>query len=72
VIEYEDDDEDVKTLAKEPLDRIPQEFLPWKKVFSKEESKRMPTRKPWDHKIELQENFEPRRAKIYPLSPDEQ
>jgi len=37
-------------------------------VFGKVEFKRMPTRKIWDHAIDLKETFKPRKRKIYPLS----
>jgi len=46
-------------------------FLKWKKVFGKVESKRIPTRKIWDHAIDLKETFKPRKEKIYPLSKNE-
>jgi len=35
------------------------------------ESKRMPTRKIWDHTINLKETFKPRKGKIYSLSKNE-
>ena len=31
----------------------------------------MPLRKPWDHAIDLNENFGPQKAKLYPCSPTE-
>jgi len=40
-------------------------------VFGKIESERMPTRKIWDHTIDLKEMFKPRKGKIYPLSKNE-
>jgi len=40
-------------------------------VFGKVESERMPTRKIWDHAIDLKETFKPRKGKIYPLSKNE-
>jgi len=43
-------------------------FLKWRKVFGKVESERMPTRKIWDHAIDLKETFKLRKGKIYPLS----
>jgi len=46
-------------------------FLKWKRVFGKVESERMPTRKIWDHVIDLKETFKPRKGKIYPLSKNE-
>jgi len=46
-------------------------FLKWKKVFRKVESERMPTRKIWDHAIDLKEMFKPWKGKIYLLSRNE-
>jgi len=37
-------------------------------VFEKKESERMPTRKAWDHVIDLREEFVPKKGKIYSLS----
>jgi len=37
-------------------------------VFGKVESKRIPTRKTWDHAIDLKEIFKPKKERIYPLS----
>jgi len=50
---------------------VPKKFLKWRKVFGKVESERMPTRKIWDHVIDLKETFKPRKGKIYPLSKNE-
>jgi len=50
---------------------VPRKFLKWRKVFGKVESERMPTRKIWDHAIDLKETFKPRKGKIYPLSKNE-
>ena len=38
------------------------------KVFEKKDSERIPTRKTWDHAIDLREGFVPKKGKIYPLS----
>jgi len=46
----------------------PKRFLKWKKVFRKVESERMPTRKIWDHTIDLKEIFKLQKGRIYPLS----
>jgi len=46
-------------------------FLKWRKVFGKVESERMPTRKVWDHTIDLKETFKPQKERIYPLSKNE-
>ena len=51
---------------------VPERFHAYLKVFSEEESRRMPTRKPWDHAIDLTEDFVPRKAKIIPQSRQEQ
>jgi len=37
-------------------------------VFGKQNSERMPVQKPWDHTIDLQEDFTPKKGRIYPLS----
>jgi len=49
---------------------VPQKFLRWRKVFGKMELERMPTRKIWDHAIDLKEIFKPQKGRIYPLSKD--
>ena len=46
---------------------VPRHFHKWKKMFGKAESERMLTRKPWDHAIDLREDFVPRKERIYPL-----
>ena len=43
-------------------------FLKWKKVFGKVELERIPTRKTWDHAIDLKETFKLQKGRIYPLS----
>ena len=50
---------------------LPQKFLRLKKVFGKIESERMPTRKIWDHAIDLKKMFKPRKKRIYLLSQNE-
>jgi len=47
---------------------VPKKFLKWRKVFGKIESERMPTRKVWDHAIDLKEMFKPQKERIYSLS----
>ena len=47
---------------------VPKRFLKWKKVFGKVELERMPTRKIWDHAIDLKEMFKSRKGRIYLLS----
>ena len=50
---------------------VPEEFHRWIKVFGKKQSERMPTRKIWDHAIDVKERFIPRKGKVYPLSREE-
>ena len=47
---------------------VPRRFHKYLKVFEKKDSERMPTRKTWDHAIDLREGFIPKKGKIYPLS----
>jgi hypothetical protein len=51
--------------------KVPKEYHEYLNVFSEEAASRMPTRKVWDHKIELKEDFEPRSSGIYKLTPAE-
>ena len=50
---------------------VPEKFHKWIKVFGKKQSERMPTRKVWDHTIDVKEGFVLRKRKMYPLSRDE-
>ena len=50
---------------------VPEKFYKWIKVFSKKQLERMPTRKVWDHVINVKEGFVPRKGKVYPLSREE-
>jgi len=47
---------------------VSKRFDRWLKVFGKQELERIPVRKTWDHAIDLQEEFVPRKGRIYPLS----
>jgi hypothetical protein len=57
---------------KTPEEIVPKQFHKFMKVFSKKASERMPTRKPWDHVIEMKPSFKPKKAKNILLSPQEQ
>jgi len=46
-------------------------FHQWIKVFGKKQSERMPTRKVWDHAIDVKKGFVPKKGKVYPLSREE-
>jgi len=50
---------------------VPRKFLKWRKVFEKVKSKRMLTRKVWDHAIDLKETFKLQKKRIYPLFKNE-
>ena len=50
---------------------VPEKFHKWIKVFGKKQSEWMPTRKVWDHTINMKEGFVPRKGKVYPLSREE-
>jgi len=46
-------------------------FYKWIKMFGKKASERMPTRKIWNHTIDMKEGFVLRKRKVYPLSREE-
>jgi len=48
-----------------------EKFHKWIKVFGKKQLERMPTRKIWDHTIDMKERFVPRKGKVYLLSREE-
>lgn len=52
---------------------VPEDYRKFKKVFSEEESQRLPEHQPWDHKIELKPDApDTLRSKVYPMSHDEE
>jgi len=50
---------------------VPECLYKWIQVFGKKQSERMPIRKLWDHTIEVQEEFVPRKGKVYLLLREE-
>ena len=50
---------------------VPERFHEWIKVFGKKQLERMPTRKVWDHVIDVKERFVLKKGKMYPLSREE-
>jgi len=58
-------EKEVKVDYRKIKEMVPKKFLKWKKVFGKVESKRMPTRKVWDHAIDLKKIFKPQKRRIY-------
>ena len=65
------DDVDESTLEDAPK-LVPHEYWNYLDVFLKLKSERMPLRKPWDHGIDLKEDFPPKKGQLIPLSVDEQ
>lgn len=51
---------------------VPEHYRDFAKVFSDEESQQLPEHKPWDHTIELVSEAKGWRAKVFPLSKNEQ
>jgi len=51
----------VAKLKAEMKKLVPEKFHKWIKVFGKKANKRMPTKKIWDHVIELKKGFVPRK-----------
>ena len=64
---WEEEEEAAKSEV-EAKKLVPEKFHEWIKVFGKKQSERMPTRKLWDHVIDVKEGFVPRKGKVYPLS----
>ena len=63
-----DEEEKAAKLEEEAKKLVPEKFHRWIKMFGKKQSERMPTRKLWDHAINVREGFMPRKGKVYPLS----
>ena len=66
-----DEEEEAAKLEAEARKLVLEKFHQWIKVFGKKQSERMPTRKLWDHVIDVKEGFMPRKGKVYPLSREE-
>jgi hypothetical protein len=58
--------------AKQEESILPTQYLPWKEVFEQKAAERFPGKRPWDHAIELRDDFKPKKGKIYPLNPLQQ
>jgi len=63
--------EEVK-VEKSVEDMVPTRFHKYLSVFKKKESERLPLCKLWDHMIETKLGFQPKKSKVYALSPKEQ
>ena len=66
-----DEEEEAAKSEEEAKKLVPEKFHRWMKGFGKKQSERMPTRKLWDHAIDVREGFMPRKGKVYPLSREE-
>jgi len=64
-------DEEIELDREKVKEIVPQKFHKWLKVFGKAESERMPTRKLWDHAINLKEDFIPKKERTYLMSRQE-
>jgi len=65
------EEEEVAKSEAEAKKLVPERFHEWIKVFGKKQLERMPTRKLWDHAIDVKEGFVLRKGKMYPLSREE-
>ena len=65
------EEEEAAKLEAEVKKLVLERFHKWIKMFGKKQSERMPTRKLWDHAIDMKEGFVPRKGKVYPLSREE-
>jgi len=63
---------DTKDKKKRDEEMVPPQFHVYLDVFKKALSERLSLCKPWDHAIDLNPNFIPRKSKLYPISPTEQ
>lgn len=68
ITEKQNSEKETKTLE----EMIPAEYRCYMKVFSEEESHRLPEHKPWDHTIELKEGApEAIHVRVFPMSQSE-
>ena len=51
---------------------VPTRFHKYLSVFKKKELEHLPLCKPWDHMIKTKLGFQPKKSKVYVLSPKEQ
>ena len=66
-----DEEKETARSEAEAKELVPEKYHQWIKVFGKKQSQRIPTRKLWDHAIEVKEKFVLRKGKVYPLSREE-
>ena len=63
-----DEEEEAAKSEAEAKKMVPEKFHKWIKVFGKKQSERIPTRKMWDHVVDVKERFVLRKGKMYLLS----
>jgi len=61
-----------ETTLEEAQKLVPREYWEYLDVFLKKSSECMPLRKPWDHGIDLRDDFPPKKGRLIPLLVDEQ
>ena len=66
-----EEEEEAAKLEEEAKKLVPEKLHRWIKVFGKKQLERMPTRKVWDHAIDIKEGFILKKKKVYPLSREE-
>jgi hypothetical protein len=65
-------EENSKKTDKTDEQLVPAKYHEYLDIFSKEKAHCFPESRPWDHKIEMKEGFEPKSCKNYNLTPTEQ
>ena len=66
------DEEEEAAKSKEKAKKlVPERFHKWIHVFGKKASEQIPTKKLWNHTIDMKERFVPRKKKVYPLLREE-
>jgi Reverse transcriptase (RNA-dependent DNA polymerase) len=65
-------EENSKKQDKTDKQLVPVEYHEYLDIFSEEKAHCFPESRPWDHKIEMKEGFEPKSFKNYNLTPAEQ
>ena len=65
-------EENKKKTEKTDKELVPEEYHKYLDIFNEEKAAQLPESKPWDHKIEMKEGFEPKLFKNYNLTPAEQ
>jgi hypothetical protein len=64
--------ENSKKIKKTDKELVPEEYHKYLDIFNEEKAHWFPESRPWDHKIEMKEGFEPKSFKNYNLTPAEQ